>query len=217
MVAFVGATGAGKSSMIRLLGRYYDVNEGAILIDGHDLRDVTMSSLRSQIGTVFQETFLFSGTVMENIRYGKLDATDEEVIEAAKAVGADDFVVKLNEGYETQIQEGGALLSVGQRQLLSFARALLADPRILILDEATSSVDTQTERLIQEAMNRLLEGRTAFVIAHRLSTITKANQILVMDHGQVVERGTHESLLAEQGAYYRLYSLSYQAIEECPE
>ena len=213
-VALVGPTGAGKSSLVKLLGRYYDVTAGHILVDGHDVRDVDVALLRAQMGVVLQETFLFSGSVMDNIRYGRLTATEEEVIAAAKAVGAHEFIVKLPQGYDTEIEEGGAILSVGQRQLLAFARALLADPRVLVLDEATSSVDTQTERLIQEAMGRLLKGRTSFVIAHRLSTITRADQIVVLDHGRVVERGSHEELLALGGHYHRLYSMAYQALDE---
>jgi len=213
MVALVGPTGAGKSSLVKLLGRYYDVTAGQVLVDGHDVRRLDLTALRAQMGVVLQETFLFSGSVMDNIRYGRLDATDEEVEVAAKAVGAHDFIVKLPQGYDTEIEEGGAILSVGQRQLLAFARALLADPRILVLDEATSSVDTQTERLIQEAMGRLLKGRTAFVIAHRLSTVTRADQIVVLDGGRLVEQGTHQELLALGGHYFHLYSMAYQALD----
>jgi len=213
MVALVGPTGAGKSSLVKLLGRYYDVTAGRVLVDGHDVRRLDLAALRAQMGVVLQETFLFSGSVMDNIRYGRLAATDEAVEAAAKAVGAHDFIVKLPQGYDTEIEEGGAILSVGQRQLLAFARALLADPRILVLDEATSSVDTQTERLIQEAMGRLLRGRTAFVIAHRLSTVTRADQIVVLDGGRIVEQGTHQELLALGGHYFHLYSMAYQALD----
>lgn len=213
-VALVGHTGAGKSTIVNLLLRFYEVNQGRLLIDGHDIRRVTQQSLRRQMGVVLQQTFLFSGTVMDNIRYGRLEATDEEVIAAAQAVGAHDFIMALEHGYQTEVQEGGALLSVGQRQLIAFARALLADPRILVLDEATSSVDTQTERVIQAALARLLKGRTAFVIAHRLSTIINADQIIVLDHGRIVERGTHAELLALGGLYRDLYTMAYADQEE---
>ncbi|TVR22320.1 MAG: ABC transporter ATP-binding protein [Anaerolineaceae bacterium] len=207
-VALVGHTGAGKSTIVKLVMRFYEATQGRVLVDGLDVTDYTQSSLRRQMGVVLQDTYLFSGTVMDNIRYGRLNATDEEVIEAAKAVGAHDFITNMEKGYQTEIREGGTLLSVGQKQLLSFARALLADPRILILDEATSNIDTQTEKLIQDALARLLEGRTSFVIAHRLSTITSSDMILVMDHGQVVERGTHTELLAQGGLYTSMYTMA---------
>jgi ATP-binding cassette subfamily B protein/subfamily B ATP-binding cassette protein MsbA len=210
-VALVGETGAGKSTVIRLLARFFDVTGGAITIDGHDLRRVTMASLRSQLGIVLQDTFLFSGPLIENIRYGRLDATDDAVMTAAKAVGAHDFIMKLSDGYQTEIEENGSNLSVGQRQILSFARALLADPRILILDEATSSVDTATEKIIDQALDHLMHGRTTFVIAHRLSTIVNADKIVVMDQGQIVEMGNHADLLAQRGRYFNLYTMQWAA------
>ncbi|MGQ9925320.1 MAG: ABC transporter ATP-binding protein [Chloroflexaceae bacterium] len=213
-VAIVGPTGAGKTTIINLIPRFYDVSRGRVTVDGHDVRDVTAASLRSQIGIVLQDTFLFSDTVLNNIRYGRLDATDEEVIAAAKLAMAHDFIARLPEGYQTRLGERGAGLSQGQRQLIAIARAVLANPRILILDEATSSVDTRTERLIQRAFDTLLEGRTSFVIAHRLSTIRNADQVLMVQGGQIVERGTHEELLALRGAYYALYTSQFRREEE---
>jgi ABC-type multidrug transport system fused ATPase/permease subunit len=204
-VALVGHTGAGKSTIAKLLARFYDPRDGRITIDGHDLRDVTQASLRRQLGIVPQEGFLFAGTVTENIAFGRPDASPDEVVRAAQAVGAHDFILRLENGYETQLQERGSRLSLGQRQLIALARALLADPRILILDEATSSVDIGTERKIEEALRLLLAGRTAFIIAHRLSTIRDSELIVVLEHGRVIEQGTHDELLARRGLYTSLY------------
>jgi ABC-type multidrug transport system fused ATPase/permease subunit len=209
-VALVGETGAGKSTLVKLISRFHDPTEGCVKIDGYDLRRVTQSSLRRQMGIVLQDPFLFNGTVAENILFGNLEASDEEVQAAARAVGAHDFIERLRKGYLTPVEEGGALLSGGQRQLISFARALLADPRILILDEATSSVDTQTERIIQKALARLLRGRTAFVIAHRLSTVIHADRIVVIHDGRIVEQGAHAELIEQGGYYFRLYSSGFE-------
>jgi ABC-type multidrug transport system fused ATPase/permease subunit len=209
-VAVVGPTGAGKTTLVNMIGRFYDVDDGAVAVDGIDVRLVTKASLRSQMGVVLQDSFLFSGTVLDNIRYGRLDATEAEIEAAARAAHAHDFIMRLPEGYQTKLGERGNTLSQGQRQLLGIARALLRDPRILILDEATSSVDTRTEALIQSALQTLLAGRTSFVIAHRLSTIRDADQVLVMQAGQIVERGTHDDLLARGGLYAELYRRQFR-------
>lgn len=209
-VALVGETGAGKTTIVKLLTRFHDPTAGGVRVDGVDLRAVTQQSLRRQMGMVLQDPFLFNGSVKENVLFGRLGAREEDVVAAAQAVGAHDFIVHLKKGYDTSVEEGGATLSVGQRQLISFARALLADPRILILDEATSSVDMQTEQIIQKALATLLKGRTSFVIAHRLSTITNANKIVVIHDGKIVEQGTHTELLANQGMYYDLYKTGFQ-------
>lgn len=213
-IALVGPTGAGKTTITSLISRFYDATEGKVLIDGNDVSKVNLYSLRSQMGVMLQDTFLFSTSIKENIRYGKLDATDEEIIAAAKAVNAHEFIMKLEKGYDTDVNERGSRLSVGQRQLISFARALLADPRILILDEATSNIDTATEILVQKGINKLLHGRTSFVIAHRLSTIRDCDRIMVVDGGEIVESGTHEELLKLKGFYYNLYMAQYSFLNE---
>ncbi len=209
-IALVGPTGAGKTTIINLLSRFYDVNEGTIRIDGQDIRDIQQKTLRRQLGIVLQDTYLFTETVMDNIRYGRLDATDEEVIEAAKLANADQFISRLPQGYQTKVSEQGSNFSQGQRQLLAIARAVLADPAILILDEATSSVDTRTEMHIQDALLRLMEGRTAFVIAHRLSTIREADAVLVINENAIIERGTHAELIEQRGFYYDLYMSQFR-------
>jgi ABC-type multidrug transport system fused ATPase/permease subunit len=209
-IAIVGPTGAGKSTIVGLLSRFYDVQHGAVLVDGYDVRGVTQCSLRSQIGVVLQEPFLFTGTIRENIRYGRLDASDDEVVSAAQAVGAHDLILNLPDGYATPIRERGRNLSVGQRQLISFARALLADPRILILDEATANIDTVTELMVQQGLQRLLHHRTALVIAHRLSTIKGADRIVVLRAGRIAEEGTHEELLRSGGVYSNLYAMGFR-------
>jgi ATP-binding cassette subfamily B protein len=204
MIALVGPTGAGKTTVVNLISRFYDAESGRVLIDGHDVKDVTIESLRHQMGIMTQDNFLFSGTIRDNIRYGKLDATDEEIEAAAKTVNAHDFIMKLEKGYDTELAERGSGLSVGQRQLIAFARTILSDPKILILDEATSSIDTKSELMVQAGIAAILKNRTSFVIAHRLSTIRRADRIFVVDDGRIVEEGTHEELLARKGIYYSL-------------
>lgn len=213
-IAIVGPTGAGKTTIINLISRFYNLDSGKITIDGIDISKVKISSLRKQMGVMLQDSFIFSGTIMDNIRYGNMEATDEQVIAAAKTVRAHDFIINLENGYETQVNERGSRLSVGQRQLISFARALLADPKILILDEATSSIDTETEILLQEGLSKLLANRTSFIIAHRLSTIKNASCIMYVDGGLIQEMGTHEELMEKKGKYYELYRSQYSFLEK---
>jgi len=212
-IALVGPTGAGKTTIVNLISRFYNIESGEILIDGINIEDVTLKSLRKQMGIMLQDTFIFSGNIIDNIKYGKLDATDEEVIEAAKAVMAHDFIMEMEGGYYAEVSERGSTLSAGQRQLISFARTLLANPKILILDEATSSIDTKTEIAVQKGLERLLQGRTSFIIAHRLSTIKNATRIMYIDNGRIIEQGSHDELMAKKGAYWKLYTEQYRYLE----
>ena len=209
-VAFVGATGAGKTTITNLLNRFYDIADGKIRYDGININKIKKGDLRNSLGMVLQDTSLFTGTIMDNIRYGKLNATDEECIAAAKLANADSFITRLPQGYNTMLTNDGANLSQGQRQLLSIARAAVNNPPVLILDEATSSIDTRTEKIVTEGMDNLMKGRTVFVIAHRLSTIRNSNVIIVLDHGKIIERGTHEDLLDQKGVYYQLYTGAFE-------
>ena len=210
-IALVGPTGAGKSTIINLISRFYNIKSGEVTIDGHDIANATLKSIRSQMGIMLQDTFIFSGSIIENIRYGRLDATDEECIAAAKRVHADEFIRKMPRGYYTEVDERGDVLSAGQRQLLSFARTLLADPRILILDEATSSIDTNTEILVQEGIKELLKNRTSFVVAHRLSTIKDCDRIMYISDGVIAESGSHDQLMQQKGLYWQLYTSQLSA------
>ena len=209
-VAFVGATGAGKTTITNLINRFYDIDDGKIRYDGININKIRKGDLRRSLGLVLQDVNLFTGTVLDNIRYGKLDATDEECREAARLSGADDFITRLPAGYDTVLENNGANLSQGQRQLISIARAAVADPPVMILDEATSSIDTRTEAIVQKGMDSLMKGRTVFVIAHRLSTVMDSDVIMVLDHGRIIERGSHDKLIAEKGTYYRLYTGAFE-------
>lgn len=212
-IALVGPTGAGKTTIVNLISRFYDIEEGVIAVDGYDLTRVSIESLRRQMGVMTQDNFIFHGTVRDNILYGRLDATEEEVIAAAKAVNAHEFIMKMEKGYDTELKEHGAGLSIGQRQLIAFARTMVSDPRILILDEATSSIDTHTEILVQKGIEALLAGRTSFVIAHRLSTIQNADRIFVIDQGGILEQGSPAELMERRGAYYQLYMAQFAGIQ----
>ncbi len=211
-IALVGPTGAGKTTIVNLISRFYDIEEGVITMDGYDLTKVSIESLRRQMGVMTQDNFIFHGTVRDNILYGKLDASEEEMIAAAKAVNAHDFIMKMEKGYDTELKEHGAGLSIGQRQLIAFARTMVSMPKILILDEATSSIDTHTEILVQKGIEALLSGRTSFVIAHRLSTIQNADRIFVIDQGGILEQGSPAELMREKGAYYRLYMKQFEGV-----